>query len=62
MMTGAANEEYKYINSNGELVVDTGSYIDDAVYTRSFYVEKKDIKNGPQGQVIKAWIKELIRK
>lgn len=62
ILTGTGNEAFKYINSKWETVINTWTYIDGIIYTRSFYSEKKDTGLGPQGQVIRAGIKELIRK
>ncbi|MDD2891419.1 MAG: hypothetical protein PHQ95_00450 [Candidatus Gracilibacteria bacterium] len=61
IFTGSANEGYKYIDKNGDLVTNTGSYIG-TIYTRVFSVEKGDSSFGEPRQVIKGAIKELIRK
>lgn len=61
VFTGTANDGYKYINKNGDQVVDTGSYAG-TVYTRILSIEKEDASFGEKRQVIKGGIKELIRK
>jgi hypothetical protein len=60
ILTGASNANYEYVNSFGELTNSGTSK--EPVYIRSFLVEKKDPSLGGGGQVIKASIRELIRK
>jgi hypothetical protein len=55
-------EMFKYINSDWEVVVNTGSYTDGSIYTRIFFTEKKAFENGTTKQIIKWSIKELIRR
>ncbi len=53
-----ANNDYmKYVNSNWDLVTNTWSY-DWNIYTRIFMVDKDTATT----QLIKWWIKELIKK
>lgn len=59
--TGTTNERYKYVNKNGDMVTNTGSYAG-TVYTRIFTVELGDTSFGKPRQVIRGAIKELIRK
>ncbi len=61
IFTGSGGEQYKYINKNGELVTNTGSYAG-TIYTRIFSVERGDSSFGKPRQVIKGAIKELIKK
>ncbi|MDD5377210.1 MAG: hypothetical protein PHH16_03770 [Candidatus Gracilibacteria bacterium] len=61
IFTGTTNEGYKYINKNGDLITNTGSYAG-TVYTRIFSVERGDASFGKPRQVIKGGIKELIWK
>lgn len=60
VLTGAENMDYRYVNAHGEWV-NTGTTTD-TVYARSFLMEKKDPTIGDGGQVIRAGVKELIRK
>ncbi|MDD5213567.1 MAG: hypothetical protein PHG82_04040 [Candidatus Gracilibacteria bacterium] len=55
--SGANNDYMKYVNSNGDLVTNTGSY-DGNIYTRIFMVDKDTATT----QLIKGGIKELIKK
>lgn len=54
--SGTNSEDYKYINYLGEYI-QTGSY-QGIIYTRQCIIEKASI----EWQMIKCWIKELIRK
>lgn len=60
VLTGSSNADYRYVNENGEWA-NTGTTTG-TVYARSFLMERKDPTIGNGGQVIKAGIKELIRK
>ncbi|OIP54484.1 hypothetical protein AUK10_00780 [Candidatus Gracilibacteria bacterium CG2_30_37_12] len=61
VFTGSSGEQYKYIDKNGELITNTGSYAG-TIYTRVFSVERGDSSFGKPRQVIKGAIKELIKK
>ncbi|HBB27551.1 TPA: hypothetical protein DCZ36_03600 [Candidatus Gracilibacteria bacterium] len=61
VFTGTMNEGYKYINKNGDQIINTGSYAG-TIYARIFSVERGDNSFGKPRQVIKGGIKELIRK
>ncbi|EKD44587.1 MAG: hypothetical protein ACD_71C00087G0002 [uncultured bacterium (gcode 4)] len=61
ILTGTTNDSYRYINSDGDLVTNTGSY-GWTLYSRVFLLEKNDTTLGEPHQIIKAGIKELIRK
>lgn len=52
VLTGSTNERYKYINRNGDLVTDTGSYAG-TIYVRMFSVERGDSGLGKAKQIIK---------
>ncbi len=60
VLTGAENVDQRYVNAYGAWV-NTGTTTD-TVYARSFLMEKKDPTIGNGGQVIRAGVKELIRK
>jgi hypothetical protein len=61
IFTGSTNELYKYINENGDIITNTGSYAG-TIYTRVFSVERGDSSIGKPRQIIKGVIKELIKK
>ena len=61
IFTGSVNEQYKYINRDGESVTNTGSNTE-TVYTRILTVELADSSLGKPRQVIQGGIKELIRR
>lgn len=61
IFTGTTNDGYRYINGDGDLVTNTGSY-GGTLYSRIFLVEKNDTTLGAPHQIIKAGIRELIRK
>ncbi len=58
-MTGANTSTYKYIDSRGNWVSNTGSFYG-TIYTRLFFVEKNDILPTHK-QIIKGEVRELIR-
>lgn len=60
ILTGAQNGDYRYVNAMGEWV-NTGSTTE-KVFLQSFLMERKDPSFGSGGQIIRAGIKELIRK
>ena len=53
ILYGTGNDMFKYINKDGELVYNTGSYTDGTIYTRIFYAEKKDASIVDGRQIIK---------
>lgn len=59
--TGAANEQYKYIDKDGNSITNTGTFVGD-LYSRIFTIERWDTGMGKSRQVIKGGIRELIRK
>lgn len=60
VLTGSENADYRYVNANGEWV-NTGSTTE-TVFSRIFLMERKDSSVGAGGEVIRAAVKELIRK
>lgn len=61
IFTWTTAEWYKYINSDGDFITNTGTYIP-TLYSRILSLEKEDTMLGEKHQIIKAGIKELIRK
>lgn len=54
-------EKYKYINEFWDNIENTWSYLD-PLYSRVIYNQKNDSTNLIKNQIMKVWIKELIRK
>lgn len=61
LFTGSSVDTYKYIDAEGNHITNTGSFAG-IIYARYFLIDKKDSSFGAENQVIKAAVRELIRK
>ncbi len=56
------NEQYKYINEFWDNISNTWTYAS-TMFARMLYVQKNDTTDlWPKNQILKVWIRELIRK
>lgn len=60
IFTGSSNNRYKYINSEGELVVDLENYERD-IYARQLWIEREDTSLQNSNKLIRASIRRLIK-
>lgn len=63
VLTGSSNSALSYVNARSEQVTNTGTY-EGQVFLQMFYMDKREtVAGGSQSnQIIRAGIKELVRK
>lgn len=60
IFTGAINDQYKYTDEYWNNITNTWAYTS-SIYTRILYVDMQKQPSSIKDQVIKVWIKELIK-